>query len=184
MTRACLLAVLLLATHAAGAQRALFPAGDAGRAVPHWRSALGAGAAEDAAFAVVSLGVDRTVRGPFSVGARIALATGGGFVDDGPSTSGVAGEVRASVGTALRAFDVRAFAGAGVSSFRTASGGFGFAADELLAPDPRRVRGRAIGGVGIDIYPAAGFGVGLEVRGTLPTGAAEISAGLRVRLAR
>ncbi len=180
MTRALL--VLLLAVPAAHAQRALFPAGGTGRAAPHWRAALSAGGAEDAAFAVVSLGVDRTLRGPFSVGGRLALATGAGFSDDGPSTSGAAGELRASVGTALRAFDVRAFAGAGVSSFGTRSSGFG-ELDDVIAPS-RRVRGQGVAGIGIDVYPAAGFGVGVEVRGTLPTGAAEVSAGLRVRLAR
>ncbi len=183
MTRA--LALLLLAAPMAHAQGALFPTGDAGRAVPHWRGALSAGAAEDVAFAVVSLGVDRTVRGPLALGARVAVAAGGGFVDDGPSTSGVAAEVRASVGTALRALDVRAFAGAGLTSFRTSSGGFGDpAADGPPGRRPARIHGRAVGGVGLDVYPAAGVGVGVELRGTLPAGSAELSAGLRVRLGR
>ncbi len=189
MPRLLLLASLLVAPAAASAQRALFPAGDAGRAVPHWRAALGAGAAEDVAFAVVSLGVDRTLRSPFALGARVAVAPPIGFSDDGPSTTGVAAELRASAGTSLRAFDLRAFAGAGVSAFRTSSGGFGIDIPPEIEPwpavrEPRRVRGRAVAGIGLDVYPAAGVGVGVELRGTLPTGSAELSAGLRVRIAR
>ena len=53
-----------------------------------------------------------------------------------------------------------------------------------FVPEERRLRGRAVAGIGLDAYPAAGVGVGLEVRGMLPTGAAEVSAGLRFRLAR
>ena len=115
------------------------------------------------------------------------LYTSSGFVDDGGSVAGGAVDVLGSVSTRDRILDVRASAGAGASVARVSSGSLVF--DEGPQPDVREsaFRPHLVGGAGLDLYPFAGVGVGVEARGVLSSAGAALSTvavGLRVRLAR
>ena len=181
-------AVFLLVASTAAAQAPLFPggAGPLQAAAPHWRASA-SGGLSGALTGVAALGLERTVAGPFSVGGRGVLYTSGGFVDDGGSTRGAAVDVLGSVSTRDRILDARAFAGAGASVVRVSSGSF--VLDDGPQPDVREAtfRPHLVAGAGLDLYPFAGVGVGVEARGVLsPAGAAlsTVAVGLRVRLAR
>lgn len=160
-------------------------------AAPHWRFSASGGLSGELT-GVATVGLERTVAGPVSVGGRGLLYTSGGFVDDGGSVEGVGIDVLGSVGTRDRIVDVRLFAGVGVSSVRRSSSSFpdegvveqGRAADTedgLFGP-------HLVGGAGLDVYPFAGVGVGVEARAVAaPVFGASLSTvalGLRVRLAR
>ena len=183
-----LAAAILLFASTASAQAPLFSTrgGLLQTAAPHWRVSAGGGLS-GALTGVATLGLERTVAGPFSVGGRGVLYTANGFVDDGGSTTGGAVDVLGSVSTRDRILDVRAFAGAGASVARITSGSL--VLDEGPQPDVREAtfRPHLVAGAGQDLYPFAGVGVGVEARGVLsPAGAAlsTVAVGLRVRLAR
>ena len=151
-----------------------------GTAAPHWRAALGFGLANEAETAVPSLSLERTVSGPFSAGARVAAYTSG-FVDDGGPHGGGAVEAFAAAGPAGRYADLRALAGVGLSVSERS-----VALDEPFTyRTERAVRPLLTGGLGLDVYPFAGVGVGVEGRLALAAGGpglSEVGVGLRVRL--
>lgn len=174
------LLVLLLATPAVHAQ--LFPTGDAGRTAPHWRVAVDGGLS-GALTAVGSASAERTVSGPVSAGGRVMLYSSSGFQDDGGGIVGTAAEAFAAAGLRRRAADLHVFAGAGASAVRTYTNGFG----GLGRSQARALRPHAVAGVGLDLYPLPGVGVGATVRATASDTAvtlATVALGLRVRLAR
>lgn len=185
MRLAALLCLVVSST--ASAQSPLFPGGTGPTrvAAPHWRFSAGGGLS-GALTGVATLGLERTVSGPFAVGARGVLYTSGGFVDDGGGVEGVSADVVGSVGTRDRVADLRAFAGAGASVVRYYSGGLEVETRQP-ASGARALRPHLVGGVGVDVYPFAGVGVGIEVRGVVSAAGPYLSAGelgLRVRLAR
>lgn len=185
------LLVLLLAAPAAHAQPALFRGAPA--AAPHWRAGVDAGLSATLG-GVASVEVERTVAGPFSVGARALIydSQRGIPMDDGGGIDGSAAEGFASVGLRRRVADLRVFGGVGASSVRSFSGGLplepgDFSSGTTSRSGVRSLRPHLVGGVGIDLYPLPGVGVGGTIRVAASATAvplATVSLGLRVRLAR
>ena len=192
--------LLVLAASSASAQSPQFSPEDEAQASfvhaapPHWRIAPSAGAASTFE-AVLALGVDRSLRGPFSLGARAWTMAGGLAVDDGPETRGGGAEALATVSTRGRWADLRASLGAGVASLDYASGGLCEPVATCETFDGALLYVPAA--VGADVYPWPGVGVGAEYRLALSTegpGLGEtdgvgialgsFEVGLRVRLAR
>ena len=151
-----------------------------GAVAPHWRAAVGAAVGVDGATVVRSLSLERTVRGPVSAGVRFATYAGGGVVEDGGSRGGGAAEAFAAARSARRRVGLRAAAGVGLSVLDRGS-------SPLVPPVRvrREVRPVLAGGLGLDVYPAPGVGVGVEGRLVVaPDGAelSEVGVGLRVRV--
>lgn len=191
--RIALLVALLASTAASTAASAQTPR------APGWRLAVGAGltANSDSRFgrpgddrsATLSLGAERRVWGPLSVGAR-----GAAHASLAPETDGfrrayllrtaeafAAGTVRVAPRV-----DLRATVGLGMAaiSYPTADPFFSTEATPRL----RRTtlsESFAAAGIGADVYLAPGVGVGGEVRLVSSLGeptASEASLGLRIRL--
>ncbi len=181
-----LAAAFLLLASTASAQAPLFPNGTGLQtAAPHWRLSAGGGVSGELT-GVATLGLERTVAGPFSVGGRGVLYSSAVFMDDGGRVTGAAVDVLGSVSNRDRILDVRAFAGVGVSVVERSSSGFG---EGLAASTEEGLFGpHLVGGVGLDVYPFSGVGVGVEARGVAAplfgTSRSTVAVGLRVRLAR
>ena len=181
-----LAALLLLLASAASAQAPLFPNGTGLQtAAPHWRASV-SGGMSGAVTGIATLGLERTLAGPVSLGGRGVLYTSGRFADDGERVEGGAFDVLASVSNRDRIIDLRAFAGVGVSVVERSSSGFrefraASTSEGLFGP-------HLVAGVGLDLYPLAGIGVGVEARGVAAplfgTSLSTVAVGLRVRLAR
>lgn len=183
-----LVILLLLLASAAAAQAPLFPngAGSLQTAAPHWRVAGSGGFAVSNEAAAVSVSVERSVAGPLAVGGRGVMYVEGGFQDDGGSVEGGALDVIGSVSTRDRILDVRVFAGVGVSVVERSSGGF--AKGRAVSTEEGLFGPHLVAGAGLDLYPLAGVGVGVEARGVAApvfgTSLSTVAIGLRVRLAR
>ena len=183
--------LLVLSAVPVAAQTPLFPDGTAAtRATPHWRVGVSAGIANAAQTGTGSLSLERTVGGAAAVGARVAGYSGGGFKDDGTETAGGSLDVFGAIGTQDRVLDLRALAGLGAAVLDVTPSGLG--CDDVESSCGERdaftgVRPYLVAGVGIDLYPGAGIGLGAEVRVAAIGGPSNVSSGeigLRVRLAR
>ncbi len=162
-------------------------------AAPTWRTILNVGLSGQLT-AATTVGLERSVGGLVSVGARGIVYSGGSFVevDDGGSTSGVGAEMLVSAPARSRFVDVRSFVGAGASTVRVTSSSLPLVdpPDEpppagTPVPNDRPLRAHLVAGFGLDVYPLAAVGVGVEVRGVVGARGGSLStvgAGLRVRL--
>ena len=140
--------------------------------------------------AVVTASAERSWRGPVSLGGRAWAIVDNGFEDDGATMSGGGGEALAVVGTRGRWLALRASAGLGLAVLDYGSTGPGCETPEECRDAPRGFSGArpyALAGLGVDVYPLPGVGVGAEVRPAWMRGPANVSAvevGVRVRVAR
>lgn len=145
---------------------------------PIWRTAASVGTTDEGRTSVVSLGADYALGRRLAAGGRVALLSALAL-DDGPATEGGAFEGTLSVGTRLRAVDLRVFAGAGVATITTNRFEGGTEVGRVTFG-----RQLLIAGVGLDVYPHPNLGVGAEARRVRSLGApdlSEVSAGLRLR---
>ncbi len=188
----CLVLLLLAAVSTAASAQAL--------RAPAWRASASVGvtAASDGRFGrsgddrsgTLSLGAERHVWGPLSIGARGAAHSGLFRAEsDQPAFLRWTAEALAA-GTVRVApnVDLRATAGFGAASisYPTATPFFSTAPVRMV-PRATLFETFAAAGVGADVYLLPGVGVGGEVRLVSSLGeptASEASLGLRIRLPR
>jgi hypothetical protein len=143
-----------------------------------WRTAASVGLTDDGGTSVLALGADYAFGRRVAAGGRVALFAAG-TIDDGPATEGGAFEGTLSVGTRLRAVDLRVFAGVGVATITTNRFEGGTEVGRITFG-----RQLLIAGIGLDVYPHPNLGVGAEARRVRSLGEpelSEVSAGLRLR---
>ena len=145
----------------------------------------------DALSATVTASAERSWRGPTSLGGRAWVTAVSGFEDDGSTMNGVGGEALVAIGTGDRRLSLRASAGVGLAVLDYGNSGFGCEPEfEVCTGRDNSFTGARpylLAGLGLDVYPLPGIGIGAEVRPALMAGPANVSTaevGLRVRLAR
>lgn len=159
------------------------------RSPSQWRVAAGVGLAASALAIVAAASAERSWQGPLSLGGRAWATVAEVPQDDAGSMRGGGGEAFAAVGTRNRWAGIRANVGVGVAVLDYSPGGFGCEPEYESCDDlPRGFEGAlpyALAGLGVDLYPLPGVGIGAEIRPAVMDGPANVSTvevGVRVQI--